>query len=483
MGLLNAVFMMCTVSALDPCQRELVLAALDNLSRKLQYTTRSKYLEELIGSILFCWVTCGVSLVALVEIRDHFVPSVEPTYFMQYCCHWLLPALLLHGDTSNLKWVASVAGLPLAVLVKNHFVPIFSVCMALHCSKKSGWEKGAVVLQSSILHVAEISEDERDKLIKKYMVSIVSNILSLASCASEPALPFFSRDTIVLAIRNVVDGFLEMEDCPTSVGVVDKINIFRSDRVFMFIVEMHYKVTAAVHHRHKCHRLADIEVLIDVLGHRAAVSSTSNYLFNLVGQFFGFNALQDQCSRIISMLLESFKSNPSKEIIGVPGEQLQFLVSKLVACCIPSETNAELSGTRSSQVLSLLHQLTIGADPSLYDYIRELEPFPEIDIFDEIREFHQELCRAYSPKDHFLKVDCLQHLNNLHHCQNMAFSPNQFLFFMECSLSVCEEIFLPSTKITFVESSSTSQEITFHMCGSDDANSVRALVSDFISRV
>nr|CAN75030.1 hypothetical protein VITISV_026825 [Vitis vinifera] len=211
---------------------------------------------------------------------------------------------------------------------------------------------------------------------------------------------------------------------------------------------------------------------------------------------------------------------------------LKFLVSKLVACCIPSETNAELSGTRSSQVLSLLHQLTIGADPSLYDYIRELEPFPEIDIFDEIREFHQELCRAYSPKDHFLKVDCLQHLNNLHHCQNMAFSPNQFLFFMECSLSVCEEIFLPSTKITFVEVlpfafllfqfivSSILQALhkkllvgeicrgeknvkdvigdtcwradqdivhavwnLVHMCGSDDANSVRALVSDFISRV
>ncbi|XP_010663180.1 serine/threonine-protein kinase ATM isoform X4 [Vitis vinifera] len=481
---LEAVFMMCTVSALDPCQRELVLAALDNLSRKLQYTTRSKYLEELIGSILFCWVTCGVSLVALVEIRDHFVPSVEPTYFMQYCCHWLLPALLLHGDTSNLKWVASVAGLPLAVLVKNHFVPIFSVCMALHCSKKSGWEKGAVVLQSSILHVAEISEDERDKLIKKYMVSIVSNILSLASCASEPALPFFSRDTIVLAIRNVVDGFLEMEDCPTSVGVVDKINIFRSDRVFMFIVEMHYKVTAAVHHRHKCHRLADIEVLIDVLGHRAAVSSTSNYLFNLVGQFFGFNALQDQCSRIISMLLESFKSNPSKEIIGVPGEQLQFLVSKLVACCIPSETNAELSGTRSSQVLSLLHQLTIGADPSLYDYIRELEPFPEIDIFDEIREFHQELCRAYSPKDHFLKF-----------VKRSSYLPPRLLLWSLQALHkklLVGEICRGEKNVKDVIGDTcwrADQDIVHavwnlvHMCGSDDANSVRALVSDFISRV
>lgn len=27
-----------------------------------------QYMEELIGSIVFCWVTCGVSLVALVEV-------------------------------------------------------------------------------------------------------------------------------------------------------------------------------------------------------------------------------------------------------------------------------------------------------------------------------------------------------------------------------------------------------------------------------
>lgn len=63
-----------------------------------------------------------------------------------------------------------VASQPLAVMVRHQFVPIFAVCMALHCSKRSGCEKGAVVLRSSILHLAEISEDERDKLIKKYMV-------------------------------------------------------------------------------------------------------------------------------------------------------------------------------------------------------------------------------------------------------------------------------------------------------------------------
>lgn len=55
-------------------------------------------------------------------------------------------------------------------MIKKHFVPIFSICMALHCSKKPGQEKGAVVLQSSILRIAEISENERDRLIKKHMV-------------------------------------------------------------------------------------------------------------------------------------------------------------------------------------------------------------------------------------------------------------------------------------------------------------------------
>lgn len=63
-----------------------------------------------------------------------------------------------------------VACEPLAEMIKNHFVDIFSVCIALHCSKKAGWEKGSAVLESSILDIAKISETERDKLIKTHMV-------------------------------------------------------------------------------------------------------------------------------------------------------------------------------------------------------------------------------------------------------------------------------------------------------------------------
>ncbi|KAI9173943.1 hypothetical protein LWI28_009144 [Acer negundo] len=478
---LQAVFMMCVISAIDPCQRELVNVVLNNLSQQLKYTSKWKYLEELLGSILFCWVACGVSLPALVEIRQLFISDAEPSYFMQYCCHWLLPALLLHGDNSNVNWVAKIACQPLALLVKNHFVPIFSVSMALHCSERTDCAKGAAVLQSSILHLAEISEIERDKLIKTHLVSIVSHILSLASSASDPAVPFFPKDTIVHAIKTVVDGFLEMEDCLRSAGVVDKINIFRPDRVFMFLVEMHYKIAAAVHYRHRCHRLAGIEVLINILGHRAAISSTSNYLFNLIGQFIGCHALQDQCCRIISALLKAFKNNPSKEIINVLGEQLQFLVSKLVACFIPSESSGEPSGTRSSQVLSLLLQLTLESDPSLHDYIRELEPFPEIDIFDEIRNFHEEICRAYSARDHLLKF-----------VKRSCYLPSRLL---SLSLQALHNKLLISD--TFQREKNAEDVVDWHsdheivhavwtlvrMCCSDDASSIRAWVSDFISRV
>ena len=68
----------------------------------------------------------------------------------------------------------------LAVLVKNHFVPIFAICMALHCIKESGWEKAAIVPQSSILRLAEVSGSERDKLIKEHMVCICFSSLSLS---------------------------------------------------------------------------------------------------------------------------------------------------------------------------------------------------------------------------------------------------------------------------------------------------------------
>lgn len=71
---------------------------------------------------------------------------------------------------TDMVYNLQMAGQPVVVLVKENFVPIFSICMGLHCSKTSECDKGAMVLQNSILYVGEISESERDKLIKQNMV-------------------------------------------------------------------------------------------------------------------------------------------------------------------------------------------------------------------------------------------------------------------------------------------------------------------------
>lgn len=54
----------------------------------------------------------------------------------------------------------------------------------------------------------------------------------------------------------------------------------------------------------------------------------------------------------------------------LPTELLQVLVPKLITACLTNEKEETSGIADSSRVLSLLRQLTVDADPMLYDYIR-----------------------------------------------------------------------------------------------------------------
>lgn len=54
------------------------------------------------------YVYIHTSFIFSLQIRQLFVADSEPSYFMLYCCNWLLPTLVLHGDSSNLSWVSKV---------------------------------------------------------------------------------------------------------------------------------------------------------------------------------------------------------------------------------------------------------------------------------------------------------------------------------------------------------------------------------------
>ncbi|XP_075497519.1 serine/threonine-protein kinase ATM-like isoform X1 [Primulina tabacum] len=158
-----------------------------------------------------------------------------------------------------------------------------------------------------------------------------------------------------------------------------------------------------------------------------------------------------------------------------------FLVSELVACCIPCGSNKKLSVTTSSRAVLLLQQLTIGADSSMVEYIKELVAFPDFDIFNEIQDLHQKIRQTYSPRVHLLNFVKRPH-----------YVPPRLLL---CSLEALHKnigssgIFLGDQN-DFKDAYWHSENEIFHaawklvpMCSLDNTNDLSAMVSDFISKI
>ncbi|KAJ1282905.1 hypothetical protein BS78_03G087400 [Paspalum vaginatum] len=401
----ECVFMISAAAAIEPSQRELAYALFDSISKRLGYASRSKYLEQVMGPILFRWVACEMSLVSLVEVQGMFgYASGDPKAFVEHCSSWLLPFLILRGDHADINWLSKILSQPLSIIIKKYFVPIFGLCIAVRCGTGPEKDLAETVLCESILQLGEISELDRDDLIKKHMVAIVAFLLSVSSSAHLPQIPYFPKEIVALSIRTVVDGFVDTTDNDLADKVViDKINIFRADRVFKFLLSIHQEVADASHPRHMGHHLCAIEVLIDVLGHRVVLESTCFYIICIVGNYIQQKPLQGQCCNILSKLLAAFDGNPSAQTVEVLGRQLQVLVPKLVTSCINKEKEERTATADSSGVLSLLRQLTVEADPLLYDYIRELEPLPGLDCLKDVQEFLVSLSASHSSRDQFLK--------------------------------------------------------------------------------
>ncbi|ONM30702.1 ataxia-telangiectasia mutated [Zea mays] len=335
----ECLFMISAAAAIEPSQRELAFALFDSISRRLGYASRSKYLDQVMGPILFRWVACEMNLISLVEVQEMFgYGSAEPNNFVEHCSSWLLPFLILRGDGADMNWISKILSQPLSIIIKRYFVPIFGMCIAVRCGTGPEKDLAETVLCESVLQLGEISELERDDLIKKHMVAIVAFLLSVSSSAHGPQIPYFSKKNVALSVRMVVDGF------------VDTI-----------------------------------------------------YIISIVGNYIQQKPLQGQCCNILSKLLAAFDGNTSAETLQVLGRQLQVVVPKLIFSCLINEKE-ERSGTEdSSRVLSLLHQLTVEIDPLLYDYIRELEPLPDLDCLKDVQEFHASLSASHSSRNQFLK--------------------------------------------------------------------------------
>lgn len=84
----------------------------------------------------------------------------------------LTPGVVEVGNFSQEDCIGQVSGVPLSALVRQHFASVFASLLPLHShGTQAEQQKAAAVLQGNMLSAAQLTEDERDNLIRRLMVS------------------------------------------------------------------------------------------------------------------------------------------------------------------------------------------------------------------------------------------------------------------------------------------------------------------------
>jgi ataxia telangiectasia mutated family protein len=413
----ETIFMMCAYGAIHTQHRALVAAVLDRLAQRLGYSHRSLLLHQHFPGFLTKWVMAGMPLLSLVGFRDALLGPSNPREFLIWCMDRLLPPLLLMEDFDQLKRVAELAGEPLPDLLKQHFTTVFATLTAVFCGEDSEEkERVSEILQGSMLEAMGLDEAERDDMIKKKSVAIVSELLALTSASERPQLPFHSGEVIGEAICTLVDGMVMFEERQEHSAMQDRLQILRADRTFTVLLRLHEWMEQAASPRHKRGHLTGLGVLVSIMGQRLTIPSTFRYMAHIILQFVGERTLQGQCCELLRGLLDQMDLEPDEETLQTLGDQLQFIVSKLVTCCLESPPETPAGRDEASQgdheadpaaggsplLLELLRRLTVEAPEELHEYVRDLDPFPNLPMFGPMRELHEELRRGVSLADDFV---------------------------------------------------------------------------------
>jgi ataxia telangiectasia mutated family protein len=135
--------------------------------------------------------------------------------------------------------------------------------------------------------------------------------------------------------------------------------------------------------------------------------------------------LQEQCCVLLGVILDKLGSIPPSESANILGDQLQAIVSRLVACITAANQQSGLEGSdiggdpfgqhsdgsteedhklaNCTSLVVLLRRLTVEATDLLSPYIKELDPFPNLPYFEPMQALHTELCAGRSLADDFVQ--------------------------------------------------------------------------------
>ncbi|CAI5471800.1 unnamed protein product [Closterium sp. Yama58-4] len=275
----------------------------------------------------------------------------------------VLPALLLLGRERDVQFLAEALQTPVPRLLKESFPHVVAALLPYRQSELDMWQKEAAtrVLTTGLLAAAGWSEAERDQLLTKHMVPIITSLLSHTSSQDHPALPSFPTTCVRATICSLVDSTADSRATTSSAlpstppSLSDHLNILRPANVFpvsrqfllilitlevppahapnrllsspsfsflslpsplthpfspllfplcypalvtywfpgvssiisstsscQLLLALHKAAVAAYSPRHRCHVIAALSVLVDVLGDRVTVPPTFRYLVHIL---------------------------------------------------------------------------------------------------------------------------------------------------------------------------------------------------------
>ncbi|CAI6002499.1 unnamed protein product [Closterium sp. NIES-65] len=340
--LIQVIFLIAAAAALRLVRTNLAAAVLTTAAASLGYPSLSQYLDILLPSVATrwvaadpvllplpalaqvvvaleqagggrgmggagCWTAGGGGRQMLEEKGDHeaggdtaWVVAAGVGGAGALARAWkrlaplVLPALLLLGRESDVQFLAEALQAPAPRLLKESFPHVVAALLPFRQSELDTWQKEAAtrVLTTGLLATAGWSEVERDQLLTKHMVPIITSLLQHTSSQQHPSLPSFPTACIRATICTLVDSTADSHASSNSIStsalpsapplVSDHLNILRPANVFPLLLALHKAAVAACSPRHRCHIIAALSVLVDILGNRVTVPPTFRYLVHIL---------------------------------------------------------------------------------------------------------------------------------------------------------------------------------------------------------
>lgn len=379
---------------MHPPASALIAATLDWLARDLGYTSRYDYAALYGPQLMHSWLVEGGSIDALVSVRSLISPTegaaIDVANFAAACAPFLVGALVLMQDTAGLSRLAELVGSTSVSLLQRN---LDSVVALVYPGMKSGYSSTRQLCRAVFDDGAMLRSLLGDNVLQQLGASAIPGIGRMLTEAqdpgdptvlestAEPVMPFFSPDTVVTAIRDIVGGDTEEEKEKKLWGM-----LLGEGQVASLLLEVATHLGRARHPRHLTTAKGALRAVLLLLDSKVARPATLRYVLSILLRLLRTPTLRPTCCILLGTTI-SHVFQAGAAAIHILGSMFPAVISALVEAVEESAApHAQHAPTAPAEVpfhpedfnqlIRLFDNLTVRAPPELNPYLPMVDPIP-----------------------------------------------------------------------------------------------------------